>query len=418
MMLPFLLAATIALAPVQPQAVDLGDAKLYVQSDADAQLVGVDLIVSAGTARQAAGQDGLAALAAQTLLFANVDGVRLADRIAADGGSIDYSVDPGVVRFAIEALPDTLPAVARDVARALATPDTSPATVDAARSAIGDRIADDEKNPIAVGIEMLGSSYYSGGAGQPPLGTTATQAAFTPADVAAFFSQHYRRGNAFATATGRIDDTTGNAVREILDAFPAGSEAAATIDVRPFGPSPKHVITHRDIGVPFVLVGFAAPSMGDPSFPAMLVLRALLQGIGTQNGSATPSAFERGIDVIYHYDVKPATFTVSINGSQLDPTAGLTVLETILKNASSKAFATDVIRSYKEAARGEWALEAVTLTDRAWQIGAAVSQGADPATAQSVAAAIDRVTPADVRALVKTYLQHYTVALVLPRGRS
>jgi predicted Zn-dependent peptidase len=293
MILPLVLAATVALAPVQPRALDLGSTKFYVQNDDDAQLIGIQLIVSAGTARQINGQDGLAALAAQTLLFSKLDGVRLADRIAADGGSVDFAVDPGVVRFAIEALPDALPAVARDFARALAAPDTSAETVDAARAAIADRIAEEEKNPIEVGIEMLGNSYYEGGAGQPPLGTTATQATFTPADVAAFFNQHYKRGNAFATATGRIDDGTGDSVRVVLDALPPGSEPPPAIDTHAFGPAAKHVITHRDIGVPFVLVGFAAPSMGDPRFGAMLVLRALLDGIGSENGSATPTAFER-----------------------------------------------------------------------------------------------------------------------------
>jgi predicted Zn-dependent peptidase len=47
-----------------------------------------------------------------------------------------------------------------------------------------------------------------------------------------------------------------------------------------------------------------------------------------------------------------------------------------------------------------------------------VNEGADPALAQSVDAEIDRVTPADVERLAKVYLQHYTVALVLPRSHS
>jgi predicted Zn-dependent peptidase len=80
--------------------------------------------------------------------------------------------------------------------------------------------------------------------------------------------------------------------------------------------------------------------------------------------------------------------------------------------------AAEVVKRYKETARGEWALEAMTLTDRAWLIGAAVNQGANPDLAQSVTAAIDRVTPADVQRLAKNYLQHYTVALVLPRKRT
>jgi zinc protease len=417
MMLPLLLAATIALSAA-PHAVDIGTTKFYAQSDAGAQLVGIDLVVSAGTVRQTASQNGLAALAAQTLLFTKIDGTRLADRIMAAGGSIDFAVDPGVVRFALEVLPSALPAVSADLARAIAAPDTTAATVNAAREALGTRIDDDERNPVTVGVEMLRNSYYRGTAGAPSYGTRASLAGLGPGDVAGFITAHYLRGDAFATATGNVDDAAAAAVNAVLGAFPLGSEAAPVLAAQAFGPQPKHLVTQRAIGVPFALVGFAAPAMSDPDFAAMLVLRSLLNDIAARQSTTTLAPFQRGIDVVYAYDVKPAAFTVAINGSQLDPTAGLTVLGAILKTAVMKPLAADVVKRYKETARGEWALEAMTLTDRAWLIGAAVNQGANPDLAQSVTAAIDRVTPADVQRLAKNYLQHYTVALVLPRKRT
>jgi len=415
--LPLLLAATLALSAA-PHAVDLGSTKFYAQSDAGAQLVGIELVVSAGTVRQTALQNGLAALAAQTLLFTQIDGTRLSDRVAAAGGSIDYAVDPGVVRFALEVLPSALPAVSADLARAIAAPDTSAATVAAAREALGARIDDDEGNPVTVGVEMLRNSYYRGSAGAPSYGTRASLAELESGDVAAFIAAHYLRDDAFATATGRVDDAATAAVNAVLSAFPAGSEAPPVLAAQAFGPEPKHLVTQRAIGVPFALVGFAAPAMSDPDFGAMLVLRSLLDDIAARQSATTLAPFQRGIDVVYTYDVKPATFTVAINGSQLDPTTGLTVLQAIVKTAGTKPLAADVIKRYKETASGEWALEALSLTDRAWLIGAAVNQGAAPDLAQGVTAAIDRVTPADVQRLAKVYLQHYTVALVLPRRRS
>jgi predicted Zn-dependent peptidase len=157
--------------------------------------------------------------------------------------------------------------------------------------------------------------------------------------------------------------------------------------------------------------------MSDGDFAGMLVLRALLDDVAARQSSTTLDTFQRGIDVFYDYDVKPATFAVAINGSRLDPSAGLTVLQAVLRTAAGK-LNDEVIARYKETARGDWALEATSLTDRAWEMGAAVAEGADPALGGSVAAAIDRVTAADVQRLVKTYMQHYTVALVLPRTRS
>jgi predicted Zn-dependent peptidase len=188
--------------------------------------------------------------------------------------------------------------------------------------------------------------------------------------------------------------------------------------VRPLGPISKRLITRRDLVVPFVLVGFPAPSMSDRDFGAMLVLRALLGDIATRDSAATLSPFERGINVIYNYDVKPSTFVVAINGSQLDPGAGLTIVQAIVRNAQTKPLADDVLKRYRDTAYGQWALEAVTLTDRAWQIGAAVNEGADPGVAQSIAQAIANVTGADVQRAAKAYLQRSTIALVLPRTDS
>lgn len=417
MILPLLLAAMVALS-APPHAVDLGATKFYAQSDSGAQLVGIELVVNAGTARQTAAQSGLAALTAQTLLFTKIDGTRLTDRIAADGGSLDYAIDPGVVRFSLEVLPSALPAVSADVARALAALDTSADTVNAARAALAARIDDDERNPVTVGVEMLRTSYYRGTAGAPSFGTSASLAQLGRADVAAFFTAHYLRGNAFATATGAVDDASNAAINAVIGALPDGSEAPPVLVAQAFAPEPKHLVTSREIGVPFAFVGFAAPAMNDPDFGAMLVFRSMLNDVAEHRTTTTPAAFQRGINVVYSYDVKPASFIVEINGSQVDPSAGLTVLQAILKSAVSKPLGADVIKRYKETAHGDWALEAVTLNDRAWQIGAAVNEGADPALAQTIGAQIDRVTPADLERLAKVYLQHYTVALVLPRSHS
>jgi len=46
-----------------------------------------------------------------------------------------------------------------------------------------------------------------------------------------------------------------------------------------------------------------------------------------------------------------------------------------------------------------------------------VNEGGTPDLAHGVATAIGAVTPADVQRCVSTYLQRYTVALVLPRTR-
>jgi predicted Zn-dependent peptidase len=411
---PFLLAAALAAAP--PTTIDLGGAtRLYAQADEGAQLVGMQLVLKAGTARQSATQSGLAALTAETVIESKIDGVALIDRVTAAGGSLGYALDADVIRFTIAALPDALPGIARDLATVFAAPDSSPAAIAAARATLATRIDGDEKNPLIVGLAMLRGSYYTGGAALPTLGTRASLAALRGSDVGAFFAAHYRRTNAFVAATGRIDDTVSGAARTVLQALGEGTEPATTIDVRPLTSAGKQIITHRDIGIPVVLVGFAAPALGDRDFAAMLVVRALLGTVSERTSATTLSDFERGIAAIYDYDVKPATLTVAINGGRVEPAAGLRALRTLLQRVAGTPFDAPALTRYRDAARGKWLLEAISLTDRAWLIGAAVANGSGPSAAADVAAAIVRVTADDVQRVARTYLQRFTVATVLPR---
>lgn len=415
MILPLLLAA--ALAAVPPATIDLGGTqRLYAQADTGAQLTGMQIVVGAGTARQSATQGGLAALTAETLIETKIDGVALVDRVTAAGGSIAYAAGPDVVRFSIAALPEALPGIARDVATVFAAPDTSAANVTAARATLSSRIDSDEKNPLIVGLEMLRGSYFIGGAAFPTLGTRASLSTLRGSDVSAFVAAHYRRGNAFAAATGFIDDTVTAAARTVLGALPDGSEPAATIDVHPPTAAGKSIVTHRDIGIPVVMVGFAAPALGDRDFAPMLVVRAMLGTVSQRTTASTLSDFERGVAAIYDYDAKPATLTVAINGGRIDPTLGLGALRTLLRRIAEGPFDAPALARFRDVARGAWSLEAVSLTDRAWLIGAAVANGSDPNAAAEVAAAISTVTVADVQRVAKTYLQRYTVATVLPRN--
>jgi predicted Zn-dependent peptidase len=235
------------------------------------------------------------------------------------------------------------------------------------------------------------------------------------ADVTAFVAAHYRRGNAFAAATGLVDDGVSAAARTVLNGLPEGNDAAVAIDVHQPTEAGKQIITHRDIGIPVVLVGFPAPGLGDRDFAPMLVIRAMLGTVSQRTASTTLSDFERGVAAIYDYDVKRATLTVAINGGRIDPAQGLTALRTLLRRIADGPMDASALARFRAVARGAWQLEAVSLTDRAWLIGAAVANGSDPNAAAQVADAISKVSIEDIQRVAKAYLLRYTVATVLPR---
>jgi zinc protease len=415
-------APTAASAAAATTVIDLGGSRGYVHADAGTPLTAVQLFVNAGLARETDAQNGLAALVAELILRSPVpsttsgQAVPLTDAVAARGGSLSYAVSSGYVRFNLQATPETLPTIAPLVARVLAAPAYDPATLAAARTALTARIANDEQDPRLVGLGMLRASFYRNGAALPALGTPASLMTLTAADARAFHDRWYVRGNAYIAAVGRTGATSDAASRALVAALPsAQAPAATTPSTRPFNSEPRRLLTHRDVPSPYVVLGFAAPSLGDRDFAATLVVRSFLADVFVRPSATTRPLALRGIGTVYGYDVAPAQFALWINGALIDPSTGLGALSALVKATGDKPLPPNILDRYKESARGEWQLEALSLEDRAWSIGNAVSQGLDPDTADTIGASIAKVTSADVQRVAKRYFQKFDVALILPR---
>jgi predicted Zn-dependent peptidase len=413
-----LTASAAATAPpaLPISTLDLGSAPFYVQNDATSALAGIQILVRAGLDRERPAQSGLAALTAETIARTPVDGVPLADAIAARGGTLSSSVGPQYVRFYLQAEPATLAALAPLLAHAIAAPDTSAGVVSAARAVVAAHIADDESNPVTVGLEMVRQSYYTSGAALPIYGTTGTLANLTGADVRAFVAAHYVRGNAIVSAAGNVTPAVNDAARTLASAFAVSADAPAVTAAKPFGDEPKEIVTHRDIGVPYLVMGFAAPAVADADFAPMLVVRAVLGDAFARPSATTLPVISRAVGVVYAYDANPAEFAVYINGSQLDPARGLTAVQGITSSLAQTGLNADQLKRYKTIAHGEWQTEDISLADRAFAIGNFVAFGAAPDSGPRIADAIDAVSAADVKRVAAKYLKRYTVALVIPRA--
>jgi zinc protease len=412
MIAPFLLSAIVAAAA--PSSGASAAPNPYVQAIPSAQLSVVQVVVAAGTARETRAQSGLAALSAQIILHTKIDGTPLVDRVAVAGGSISYAVAPDAVRFTVEALPPAMPAIVHDLTTAFLSPDVSPPAIASARASLGRRIDQADADPVSTGLEMLSSSYYQGSAALPAYGTRAAIATLQPDDVAAFIAEHYIRTNAFMTAVGDVDSSSTKAAQAALDELPAGSDPSPAIAFDPPGAAAKQIVAKRDIGVPVILLGFAAPAIGDRDFATMLVLSAMLQDIGQRNPVTLLSGAGPSLSVAYRYDFKPAMLTVVLNGGLVNPSTGISAVRSAAQDAAEQPVDAAALERFRAQARGQWLLGTATLPDRAWLLGTAITTGTD-ASPDAIAAAVDRVTASDVQRVAKAFLQHYTEALVLPR---
>jgi predicted Zn-dependent peptidase len=402
-------------APVAyPRAVltEVGGVPFTAESDAGAVLTGMQIFISAGLQRQSSAESGVAALLAETIM--RTQGVR--DAIAAQGGTLTYSMEGRCVHYYLEARPAAIVPFLALFAQALEKPDFSVGNLGAARRALIGRIGEGESNPLAVGIEMFKRSYYVNGAGLPATGTRASLEHLDGDKVAAFYARTYKREGVGISVAGSITPELIAGVAAFARALPDGRMEPLSRAVKALSAgNGTRIIAQRDVGAPFLVMGFAAPSPADKNFGAMLLLESLLAQSFDRTAAVTPTLAQRTISAFYLYDSEPASFVVFVNGSRVEPTLALREISLVTQALAEKQIQGDSLERFKAAALGALLSDTLTLADRSYLIGTLQQEGLPADALNSVLAALNATTAADVQRVAKEYLQKYIVAIVLPR---
>lgn len=414
--------AVTAPAQARPLLTAYGDAKIVQQQDAGNPLIGMQLFIRAGLDRQTSAQSGLAALAAETILQTPVGSpqVPLADALAAHGGTLTYAMDGHAVRFYLEGMRAEFSATLLPLfAAALKQPAVTPATLAAARAALNRKIAEDEKIPLAVGLRMLDTAFYTdSNAGMPQYGLPATLAGFSPADVRAFLNAYYRRGGAVVSADGGIDAAAQSDFTAVLDALPPGSTRPVPVAAGHIVKGQRRLVTHRDVSVPWLVAQFRAPSIGSPDFGAMLVLTSFLERTAAEvaeNPTVTTRPFiDRAVGTLYNFDDRPANVILYVNGGFGDPSRPFNTALSVIQIFAHSKLAGDV-GGMKAIAAGSYVDGMTSLEDRAWLAGVFASQNLPPDYLERGLSAIRAVKADDLQRVARKYLDNPNVAIVLPR---
>lgn len=418
--MPFATTAAPVSAPMQryPAASvsSFGPTKITTEQDADAMVAGVQVFVAAGLDRESPQQNGVSALAAECIVRTAVAGVPLRSAIAAAGGSLNYTVDGRSVHYYVEGRTQNVVELVGLLGQALDKPDFSATNLSAARTVLLTRIASIQNDAVLVGIEMFRRSYYASNVGSPALGSAATLASLGSKDVTAFYQATYKRSAVTASAVGLSAPGLGDAIRTLAEGLPDGPVSVAGQPARQIPASPPRIIARRDVGAPWVVVGFAAPAPDSRDFGAMLVLESLLSDAFERASTTTLGSLQKSIGATYLYDSSPASLVVYVNGALVDPSTALRELLVVSKSLSEKPIASDPLQRFKTAAEGRFFTDSVNLSDRSYLLGTFSSQGLGPDAINTALGALEATSPADVQRVAKQYLQRYIVALVLPRA--
>ena len=247
------------------------------------------------------------------------------------------------------------------------------------------------------------------------MGTAASLNRLTGEDLAAFYARAYNRGALDLSVAGCVTPDVNDALEAAVTAFPQGERLPLDLKVRePAASNGTRIVAQRDVGAPFLVVGFAAPPPAGKDFGAMMVLESLLAQSFDRSSTTTQTLAERTVSDFYLYDSQPASFVVFVNGARVEPTLALREVLLVAESLAEKPIQEDSLARFKAAAMGALLSDTLTRADRSYLIGALQQQGRDPDALNDTVAALQRTTAADVQRVAKQYLQKYSSLSCFP----
>ena len=398
-----LLASAVAsagAAPLDATRTTLANGlRVVLAPDPNALSVDAALWFPAGTRHERPAQAGLAVLAAR-LGFRNGAEDPLVPLVAA-GGSGNLAATPDYTSFSATVPVEALGVALDFLAARLPGATASPAALASERAALRAEASRSARTPVARGIAKLWATAWPGHpyarTGSAP---SAGADAVKPADVDAWRRARFVPATAVLTVTGAFEpDSALAAIRARFEQRPKGTPAASgTL------PAPRaggRAVDRLESPARLCLVGWRGPGAGDPDATALEMLAAWLGG-GPQAklGNALVRDWQLAVTA-------QAGFTAQRDGSLLwalavvPPGVDSTAVERTLVDAAMAATrmapeAFELERARRQVgATNAFALQ--TSRQRGQALGESEMLAGDAAAAARRLAAIDQLTPEDLK---------------------
>jgi predicted Zn-dependent peptidase len=338
-------------------------------------------------------------------------GAKLATSVASDYGSVTLRVTVPQLPAALELLFEVLTApalhdeeVAKEKIRVLS------------------RIKAQADSLLTVAFELFRETFYRGlPFRKPVLGYPGTVRSLTPDDVREARSELYRTGRMIVAGVGNLDPTSLLARLETLN-LPGGGDGAI---VSP-GPgvrleATREVAVRRESQAAWMVVGFPAPSLGDPRYAAARLLDAVLGG-SMHSRLFTELREKRGLayQVSSYYNDQPAAgFLAGYIGTSPDKfeEARAAMLAEFRRLADERIPDVELGRA-KSYLRGTYIISAETNGAQASRLGKYELFGLGLDFGDRWLERLTDVTAEDVRSLAEATLGRHVLAAVHPRAES
>ena len=411
--------------------------RLVVESEPESPLVAIDAFVATANAPEDAFHPGLANCVAHTLLSAttNQPEAVLGTSVGNLGGDVGAAWDRNFTQLRTLALAQQYGDAIYLVSDLLKNSVFSDDAVKQSRDGLLQELQTGSDDVYEQTYNQLRTSLYERTPIDPDsIGDADAIKGIKTADVKAFYDKYYTADNiVVAVAVGGnvnpqqvIATLTGD-----LSDFPRATArrgGTAPPSVIPLAES-KTVKSYRgDLSAGYVMVGYLVPGAGEPEYPAMLLINALLGGMKTSLlftnlrekqglGYQTASSYgeDIGVSDLTGYILSSGLKSSAVSHAAQADNAALIAQVKLLCAAPPSA---QMLARAKRFVIGSYLTRHERLLDRAYWLGfseVALQETGGSGFDSDFAASVNSVTATDVQRVARKYLSDGSVvSMVLP----
>jgi len=412
-------------APEQPTTDELvtlpNGLKLILREDPKAETVALQAFVGTGARAEPADLAGIAELTSRLLLRGTT--TRSEEEIFTEledlGAQLSQDILADMAYVTLVAPKETLDRALPIYLDVLLNPAFAPDEVERAKTEFIREIRAQADQNFSIIYENFQKALY----GDHPYGRFPTPegvARISRDDIVQFYKKYYVPNNMTLVAVGAFDRALLEALlRAKLQELPKGAEDLP-LTPQPIAlklTEPKRVEATKRSNLTWLILGYAAPPVASPDYPAMKVLNAIIgggmssrlfselrdkRGLAYSTGSFYPSRAEESHLV---------TYIIALPDNAATAQQGILG---IIKDIQEYGVSQEELERAKSYVIGNYRIDHETTARRAWYLGWYETLGVGSQMDARYPELIQAVTVEDIQRVAQKYLQNYVLSVLGP----
>jgi zinc protease len=413
--------ASILQAPRLHRTVLTNGLTVLVLENPVADIVSARMFIRAGSAFEAPHQAGLVSFLMGLLTKGTetLSSMAIAETIESVGASLgtDAAADYSVI--SLKTVSADFPEIFALAATLLRQPSFPLEEIDLERRLTLQQIRSMQEQPFTIAFNQLRSDMYGEHPyARPGIGTAATVAALTQADLVDFHRQHMRPDNVVVTIVGRITPEAALAqVERALGDWPRPTELSPVLTLPAVITTPTCSAVAQETNQSLVMVGYPAAPVKHPAYAALKLINTYL-GNGLSSRLFVELREKRGLayDVSAFYPTRlgRSQFVAYIGTAPENTATALEGLRFEVERLQSTVLSDEELQSAKNKLLGQYALGKQTNAQIAQLLGWYEILGLGIEYDQQFQAAVAAVTVLDAETVAQEFFQAPHITLLGP----